>query len=232
MLIAALTVAFSAFVQGASGLGFALICTPVLMLIQPGLLPVCVLVLMLPLNLYVAWRERHAINLRSAGWVSVGRLVGTFGGLALLVMLSAKAMSIFVGASTIAAAVVTWFVPTFTPGILALLLAGLITGVTETSTGIGGPPLALTMQHRPVAEMRATIAICFIFGQVISLLFLFFMGKIQSPHVQATLVLLPALFIGMWASRWIHARISARFMRIFVQVFAIVSGLGLLLKDF
>ena len=45
-----------------------------------------------------------------------------------------------------------------TATILAFLAAGLITGITETATGIGGPPLALTLQHRPVSEMRATIA--------------------------------------------------------------------------
>jgi len=232
LMIAALTVALAAFVQGASGLGFALIVTPVLMLMQPDLLPACVLVLMLPLNAYVAWRERHALNMRSVGWVSLGRFVGTFGGLAVLAVLSAQAMAIFVGASTIGAAVVTWFIPAFAPGIMALVAAGLITGVTETATGIGGPPLALTLQHRPVAEMRATIAVCFIVGEVISLVFLFFMGKVQASHLQATLILLPALFVGMFASRFVHSRISARVMRFFVQAFAIVSGLVLLVKAF
>lgn len=232
LMIAAMTVALAAFVQGASGLGFALIVTPVLMLMQPDLLPACVLILMLPLNAYVAWRERHALNMRSVGWVSLGRFVGTFGGLAVLVVLSAQAMAIFVGASTIAAAVVTWFIPAFAPGIMALVAAGLITGITETATGIGGPPLALTLQHRPVAEMRATIAVCFIVGEVISLVFLFFMGKVQASHLQATLILLPALFVGMFASRFVHSRISARVMRFFVQAFAIVSGLVLLVKAF
>ncbi|MBF5007461.1 sulfite exporter TauE/SafE family protein [Diaphorobacter caeni] len=230
LIIVALTVAFAAFVQGASGLGFALIVAPVLAMLQPDLLPVCVLFLMLPLNFYVAWRERHAINIRGVAWISLGRFVGTFGGLAVLVVLSAKALSIFVGASTIAAAVVTWFIPAFTPGVIAFLLAGLITGVTETATGIGGPPLALTLQHRPVAEMRSTIAVCFLVGELISLVFLFFMDKIHASHIQITLLLLPPLAVGMFASRFVHSRINARFMRWLVQGFAIVSGVVLLAK--
>ncbi|MFS2056474.1 hypothetical protein ACEN8K_47735, partial [Variovorax sp. CT11-76] len=53
-----LAVLVAAFVQGATGVGFALIAAPVIGLVRPELLPVCVLVLMLPLNLYVAWREQ------------------------------------------------------------------------------------------------------------------------------------------------------------------------------
>lgn len=229
-LIAAIVVALAAFVQGSSGMGFALIVAPVLTLLAPELLPVCVLILMLPLNAYVAWRERHALDKRGASWISAGRLVGTFGGLAVLALLSTQALSIFVGVSTIAAAVVTWVIPAFTPGLIAFIVAGLITGVTETATGIGGPPLALTLQHRPVAEMRATMAMCFLVGEVISLVFLLALGKVHGYHLTAALQLLPALAVGAIASRFVHQRIPAHTMRIFVQSFAVISGLVLLVK--
>lgn len=230
LMLASLAVLAASFVQGASGMGFALMVAPVLTLLAPDLLPVCVLILMLPLNAYVAWRERHALNKRGAAWISAGRLVGTFGGLAVLALLSAQALAIFVGASTIAAAVVTWFIPAFAPGVVAFVVAGLITGVTETSTGIGGPPMALTLQHRPPAEMRATMALCFLVGEVISLVFLLFMGKVQMLHLTAAAQLLPALGVGAVASRFVHTRINAKVMRYFVQAFAIVSGLVLLVK--
>lgn len=229
-LLASLAVLAASFVQGSSGMGFALIVAPVLTLLAPDLLPVCVLILMLPLNAYVAWRERHALDRRGASWISAGRIVGTFGGLAVLALLSAQALSIFVGLSTIAAAVVTWFIPAFTPGLLAFIMAGLITGVTETATGIGGPPMALTYQHRPPAEMRATMALCFLIGELISLVFLLFMGKVQMLHLSAALQLLPALAVGAVASRFVHTRIDAKVMRLFVQAFAVISGLVLLIK--
>lgn len=230
LLIASVVVLLAAFVQGASGMGFALITAPVLTLLAPALLPVCVLILMLPLNAYVAWRERHALDRRGATWISAGRLVGTFGGLAVLMVLSAQALSIFVGVSTIAAAAITWVIPAFTPGLIAFIVAGLITGVTETATGIGGPPLALTLQHRPPAEMRATMALCFLVGEVISLIVLAAMDKVQMLHLSAALQLLPALVIGGVASRFVHHRIPGRTMRIFVQSFAVISGLVLLIK--
>lgn len=228
--IMAVVVALAAFVQGSSGLGFALIVAPVLSMLQPELLPVCVLILMLPLNAYVAWRERHALDRRGAAWISAGRLLGTFGGLGVLLVLSTQALSVFVGLSTIAAAIVTWIIPAFTPGLAAFLLAGLVTGVTETATGIGGPPLALTYQHRPVAEMRSTLAVCFLVGELMSLAFLLAAGRITWNHLLVALALLPALGVGAVLSRHVHARIDARAMRLFVQGFAVVCGLVLLLK--
>jgi uncharacterized membrane protein YfcA len=62
LAVIAATVAVAAFVQGASGLGFALIAAPVVAVVQPLLLPVAVLVLMIPLNCYIAWRERGQLD--------------------------------------------------------------------------------------------------------------------------------------------------------------------------
>ena len=45
------------FVQGTTGVGFALIVAPILALLAPELVPVSLLMLMIPLNAYVAWRE-------------------------------------------------------------------------------------------------------------------------------------------------------------------------------
>ena len=188
------------------------------------------LVLMLPLNLYVAWRERAALDFRSAAWVTSGRLAGTFAGLWVLVALSARNLNIFVGASTIAAAVVTLAMPAFRPGRSVYVAAGLVTGVTETATGIGGPPLALVYQHHPVAVMRATIAMCFLIGELISLAFLWYAGRIASPQLVGVAQLLPALGAGALLSRLVHRHVNARALRIFVLLFSIASGVVLLLR--
>src|SRR6478736_6599433 len=76
-----LAVLVAAFVQGSTGLGFALISGPVIGMIQPRLLPVFLLIQMIPLNGYVTWRERHALDVPGTTWISVGRFAGTFGGL-------------------------------------------------------------------------------------------------------------------------------------------------------
>ncbi|MBL1104225.1 sulfite exporter TauE/SafE family protein [Streptomyces sp. 5-8] len=228
LAVLALTVAAAAFVQGASGLGFALIVAPVSGLLDPGLLPVFVLTSMIPLNLYVAWRERHSLDLRGAGWITAARLTATPGGLALLWVVPEGDLGTVVGAATVLAAVVSLVVPGFVPGRAAYVGAGVVTGLTETATGVGGPPLALVYQHRPPAELRATVAVCFLAGEVASLALLFASGRGRAADLGWAVLLLPALAAGAWLSRLVHQRVDAKRMRAFVLAFALVSGVVLM----
>jgi uncharacterized membrane protein YfcA len=226
----ALAVLLGGLVQGATGVGFALIVAPLLALLAPALLPVTVLLLMLPLNVYVLWRERAALDAPGAAWITAGRIAGTFGGLWVLLTLSARQLDLFVGGATLAAVAATIVAPAFTPGPRAFGLAGLVTGVTETATGIGGPPLALVYQHQPVAVMRSTIAFCFLVGQLVSLGALLTAGRIGAPQLLAAGQLLPALLTGAVLSHVVHHRVQTRFLRAFVLVFALASGVLLLMR--
>ncbi|TDD85403.1 sulfite exporter TauE/SafE family protein [Saccharopolyspora karakumensis] len=229
LAVIALVVAVAAFVQGSTGVGFALIVAPVVGLVEPALLPVFLLALMIPLNFYVAGRERGKLDWRGAKWITTGRFAGTFGGLWVLVAVPLAQLNLVVGASTVLAAVVTLLAPSFTPGRGAFLAAGAITGVTETATGVGGPPLALVYQHHPAAVLRSTVAVCFIAGEVISLVVLLATGKITLHALGMAAVLLPAVAVGALLSRFVHHRLDDRVMRLLVQLFAIVSGTVLLI---
>ncbi|MEU4270023.1 sulfite exporter TauE/SafE family protein [Streptomyces sp. NPDC026092] len=229
LAVLALTVTAAAFVQGSSGLGFALIVAPVAGILDPRLLPVFVLASMIPLNLYVAWRERASLDLRGAGWITAARLAATPGGLALLWLIPERSLGLFVGVATVLAAVVSLAAPAFTPGRVAYVGAGAVTGLTETATGVGGPPLALVYQHRPPAELRSTVAVCFLVGEVASLLLLFGTGEGRPADLGWALALAPAIGVGAWLSRLAHDRLDARRMRLFVLVFALVSGALLIL---
>ncbi|MET9963526.1 sulfite exporter TauE/SafE family protein [Streptomyces sp. NPDC006326] len=229
LVVLAVTVAVAAFVQGAGGLGFALIVAPVAGLLDPALVPVFVLASMIPLNAYVAWRERASLDLRGAGWITGARLAATPGGLLLLWAIPAGRLGLFVGAATVLAALVSLAAPAFTPSRGAYVGAGLVTGLTETATGVGGPPLALVYQHRPAAELRATIAVCFLVGEVASLALLFATGRAAPAQLGQAVLLLPALAAGAWLSRLVHHRLDARRTRLFVLVFALVSGALLML---
>lgn len=226
LLFAVLAVAVlaSAFVQGASGMGFALIMAPLIGLLRPELLPVAVLVLMMPLNGQVAWRERRAIDWRGVGWILVGRLPGTLAGLWLLVVLSQGQLDLAVGVVTILAVAGAAMAPRFDPTPKAAVGAGLFTGVTETATSIGGPPLALLYQHAPAAVLRSTLAVCFLAGQVVSLASLALAGRVEGTTLAVALGLCPAVVLGAAVSRHAHHRISDRRLRGFVLVFAAVSG--------
>lgn len=229
LVLIAAAVALAAFVQGTSGLGFALIVGPVVGLISPIWLPVFLLAIMIPLNIYVLGRERSALDLRGAGWITLARLVSTPFGILLLVLIPDQRLGMLVGAATVLATLASIAAPSFTPGRGAYLGAGAVTGVTETATGVGGPPLALVYQHRPPAELRSTVAACFLAGQLASLGLLFAIGQASFDQLWPALVMLPALVVGAGLSRLTHHRLSASTMRICVLGFALISGTALML---
>jgi uncharacterized membrane protein YfcA len=222
-LLAACIVA-AAFIQGTIGVGFALIVVPVVALLQPTLLPVFALVLMVPLNAYVLWRERDSLDLSGAGWITIGRVVGTFGGLAVLALLTRPHLNLAIGLATAAAALFTLLRPKFSPNSVSFLGVGLVTGVTETATGIGGPPLALVYQHHPGPVLRATIAACFLSGQIFSLGVLLATGHASQEQFLVAFWLIPPLALGAWISHALHRNFGGDWLRRSVLAFAIVSS--------
>jgi uncharacterized membrane protein YfcA len=219
----------AAFVQASIGVGFALIVAPILAFAAPDLLPVALLLLMLPLNAFVGWRERHALDWFGSGWITAGRAVGTFFGFWILVAVSSTTLNLLVGIATLAAAIASLLAPAFTANRTAFVTAGLVTGITETATGIGGPPLALVYQHHAAASLRANVAVCFLIGEVFSLILLAATGRLNLWQVEAAAMLFPALALGAVASQVVHGRLDQRLLRRFVLGFAVISGIVLIL---
>jgi hypothetical protein len=205
---------------------------PVCGLVASGLLPVALLVLMLPLNCFVTWRERGHLDLKGAGWITIGRTVGALLGIWILMAITRGRLNLLIGLSTMLAAGVSLCAPAFEPGRMAFMTAGVVTGVTETATGIGGPPLALVYQHHQAPILRSTLALCFAVGQIISLALFLVMGLVNFKLVGAALVLVPFLAAGAYLSQHAHHRIQGSLLRSFVIAFALVSGAWIILKAF
>jgi uncharacterized membrane protein YfcA len=229
-LLIGLAVFISAFAQGCSGMGFAMLSAPIVTLFAPGLIPVMLLVLMIPLNAYVGWRERAAIDWRGVKLISIGRFAGTFLGLWILLVVNLHQLSLLIGWSTLIAAVVALLSPSFDLGRAGLGLVGLITGVTETSTGVGGPPLALAYQHKSGAVLRSTVALCFLVGEVISLIVLMIGGKVGSDTLLVSVQMLPFLVLGSYASKFVHHRLDGPLLRYLVLGFSSISGIVVILQ--
>lgn len=229
-VIIGITVLVCGFIQGATGMGFAMVAAPVVSLLDPSLLPAAILLLMIPLNAYVAGRERHAIHWRGVKWISAGRFVGTFIGLWILLIVNLQQLELLIGWSTVIAAAVALVVPAFDPNRIGLIVVGLITGITETSTGVGGPPLALAYQHKPGPILRSTVATCFLVGEVISVIVLAVSGRFTLTTLIATAALLPFLAVGSFASRYVHHRLDGPVLRYIVLGFAVVSGIVVIVQ--
>lgn len=113
-------------------------------------------------------REWKAIDLKGGAWISLARIILTVAGLFLaaaglflITVLSTEGITVLVAVVTIAAAVVSLLAPPFPPTKSAFLAAGAVTGISETATGVGGPPMGLVYQHSRPAVLRSTVATCF-----------------------------------------------------------------------
>jgi hypothetical protein len=185
--------------QGAIGFGLGLLGAPLLVLLDPGLVPGPLLAAALFLSILIAIREHQTIDLRGVSWALVGRVPGTFAGAAVLAAIPRRETSFLVGVGLVGAgARVARSAP-------ALFGAGTLSGFMATTSSIGGPPIALLYQDTQGGRIRGTLSGFFLVGLVISLGALSFVGRFGRPEIRATLYLLPAVGAGFLLSTRVAA---------------------------
>ena len=218
-------VGLGAMVQGSIGFGFALVVVPALTLIRPEALPATVLLLALPLGATMAVRERRAIDVSGLGYLLLGRVTGTFAGVGLLLLVPDSYLSVLFGSLVVAAVLASSVSPEIDLRNRTRVTGGVASGIMGTAAGIGGPPLALIYQSHSGPQIRATLAVAFSMGTVISLLALAIAGRVGPEHLLLALGLLPALLLGLWSARFAAGLLAGRWLRPAILLFAAVSGL-------
>lgn len=232
LVFAFIAVAVGAAVQGSVGFGLALVVVPVLALVRLEALPAVILLLTMPMGAFMAVRERISVDVAGLFPILAGRLAGTLGGVALLAIVPAGFLSALFGGLVLAAVLASVLSPRVRPTNGTKLAGGLASGVMGTAGGVGGPPLALVYQDRSGPEIRATLAVAFVVGTILSLVALLLTGRVGEEHVLLTLQLLPALVPGLVFTRWISPLLDGRWVRPAVLLFAAISGLAAVLSAF
>jgi uncharacterized membrane protein YfcA len=178
IILVGLTALAAACVQAATGLGFALVLTPVLFaVLSPTAAIITVTALGLELNLLVllAERRRPVVAWGEVLPILAAAVPGTVCGVLILRSLPKPALQIAVGILVIAAALLrvrTRQPSTAQGGTVRRLALGLATGALTTSSGVSGPPLALWFSHRGLrpAELRDSLSASFLAIGVIAAL--------------------------------------------------------------
>lgn len=212
-LIAVITIGIGAAIQATIGLGMAVLAAPILALIDPEFLPVTTIVMVLPLSIGVARRERQHIAWRDAGIALCGRFPGVVLGSLLLASTGTGVVRLLVGISVllaVATSVTNYRVTTSTRN---LLVAGLASGFSGTTAGIGGPPIAIAYQHEKPSTTRATLAAFFGLGSIISFAGLAAVGEVHQRHLALCALLLPGVLLGLVISRPVISRLPEHRVR-------------------
>lgn len=218
--------------QGALGFGFAFAAVPALLLVVPEGVPATSLLLAAPIVVTMGLRERHAIDVRGVAEMTAGRLPGTVAGAWLVSALGLATLTGVVGALLVLAVLMSVVTPAAQGrGPATRVLAGFASGVMGTAGAIGGPALGLAYQGRPGPELRASLAVAFGVGVVLSLLALWVTGEVGRTQLVLALELLPAVGLGLLASRFVAGRLDGRRLRPAVLAFAGVAGVAAIVRS-
>ncbi len=226
---AAVTVVGSAL-QGTIGFGFAVLAVPAFSLIDPVLAPVPVLLLAFPMTAAIAWRDRHGLDTRSVGWVLAGRLPGAALGTWLLLVVDDTTLTVVVAAFVLGAAAIiaTGVHVQRTP--VTSLVAGAASATASLVASIGGPPLALVYRSSEGPTIRASLSFVFVFGIILSVTIRIVIGEIADTDWQVAGLLLPAMGIGLWSSRFLTGRVEGAPLRAAILVVSALAAVGVLVR--
>ncbi len=196
LLVANVIVSFAGFVQTTTGIGFAMIAVPMLVLIDLSYAPGPALFAMLFLSVAMVAGSWQDVDRQGFSMLFPGLLIGTVVGAQLLGLLSATAFGLVFGFIVLASLALgqVGFAPQRTP--LANATGGFVSGLMGTISGIHGPPLAVLYQRAEMATARATIAFVFVVASILSLISLHLNGHFGQDEALAGLALVPGVTVG------------------------------------
>lgn len=224
------TLCAGAFVQSSIGFGMSIVAAPFVVVFAPELMPGALLVTSFSLPIVQLTHAPVDIAWRSLSWALLGRLLLTPVGVAVVALLSVRAISVVVAVLillTVATSLTTIRIrntPVNAGG------AGALAGVSGTATSIGGPFLALVLQHEKPERLRATLAAFFLVGSVVSAAGLAVAGEFTRQQLLSGLAWVPFVLLGYAVAAPLRSRLSHERLRHAVLAFSALAGVSIIVR--
>ena len=235
-MLGPLVVLFGYVIFGMVGFGATLTNTPLLAHLLP-------LRFVVPLTLLLDLFAAIALGTRLRGQADRGELrrilpfmlLGLALGLALLIKLPERALLLLLGCFVLYAGLSSL---ARRPGVGPLnpawaIPAGLVGGIFSALYGIGGPIYTIYMSRRITdkSAFRATMARLILMVGLVRLVLTAAAGLIgQEQLLLSALLLAPFAALGLVLGNWLHHRLSARRILLFVYTLIIVNGAALIVR--
>ena len=230
LAVAALAMMAGTLIQGSIGFGTNLVAAPILAIINPDLVPVPVILASFVFNVLVARRDLGEGPWQAMRLPLVGSVPASVAGAAAVALISQRGLGILFGVLVLVgvALSVSGRHPRQTPR--SLVAAGAASGFMGTTTGIGGPPMALLFQRERGPQLRAALARFFGVGSVVSFAMLLAFGQVSWADFGRAAVLIPGGLVGFWLSKHLAHRLDHGYVRHAVLAVSATSACVVLVR--
>lgn len=214
--------------QTLAGFGFALVAVPMLIIALTVRDTVVTVSLLALLNSTLVARATWAhVPWRTVGTMLAGSFAGMPIGLAVLLLAPVEALRLAVGiVSVTMAAAIMLGARLGAGGVRGELIAGMTSGVLNTSTSMNGPPVVLYLQDRgyPPIEFRAALATFFFVTGVVSLAAFAISGIVSGRALALAALGVPAVFLGNALGHALFGRVAPELFRTLVLALLAVTA--------
>lgn len=225
-----LAVLAGGFVQSSIGFGLAVVAAPFVVLVAPELMPAALLVPAMTLPVLQLTHGDRDIAWRPLGWAVGARTLFVPVGVAVVAWFSPRAIAALVGVLILVTVALSVRTIDLRPTPRNAAVAGAVSGVSGTAAAIGGPFLALVLQHERPARVRSTLAGFFIAGSLLGLGGLALGRELHTDQLLAGLVWVPFALGGYVLAAPVRARVDAERFRRFVLGFCVVASVTVIAR--
>lgn len=224
-LTAMLLIFIGSFVQTAIGFGLAIVAAPLLFMISPDYVPAPICLVALFISVLNAMKHRANVSIGGLKMALIGRIPGSIAGGVLLVMVSTDVLALWLGILVLFAVVVSMLPFRIEPTPARMGVAGFFSGFFGTSSAIGGPPMALLLQHQEANQLRGNLSAFFVFSSIISLIIQMPAGFLTWHHVWITIPLIPAGWLGYYLAKMTTHSLPKEKIRMGALLLCSLSGM-------
>ena len=226
------------FIKGITGFGNTLVMGLLFSFIIPNRLITPVdLLISIPTNAYLVWRERRSISLKVVIPLSLVMLIGTIPGTILLKSGNDRVLKSILGIVVVGIAMEMLIKKpicsrTKKGNRVFLIIIGVVSGILTGLYGIGALLIAYinrTTENRN--QFRGNICCVFMVDNIFRLFLYLYKGILNKEVVIITLFLLPAVILGMILGIKIDAKMKEITVRRIAIVFLAISGTVLFLRN-
>jgi uncharacterized membrane protein YfcA len=230
IILGNLIAALASASQAITGFGFALVLVPLLsFFLEPRLVVMISLSLGLACKaplLATCWRD---VQLDRIAALSLASMLGALGGTQILLRADPDVMRVAIGLIVIAFSIPLLFEMARPIGRerLATVVVGLVSGVINGATSMGGPPIVLfgVNQSWKKEQFRANLLGAFAISNTWTLVLLLASGNLAGEAFTLDLMYLPGLVVGVVVGSYLFGRIPAGPFRKAVVLLVIATGL-------